>query len=149
MQYLCELHGPKVYGQWFGVNEYERALITQYLSWHHLALKKTLMRDYTVPMYFSPYWLGTQFFKRPTENEISKMRSSSHEHLLQLNGYLRGKKYLVNNRLTVVDIVICPTLIPVVSIEGEESLLREFPAITAWLERLRERAAFKESCGRP
>lgn len=60
--------------------------------------------------------------------------------LSRLQSYLAGQDWLVGDRFTAADINVAECLRYA---QGHPSLLAEFPAVKAWLERCQSRAAFK------
>lgn len=143
MQYLCELQGEKVWKHYFGHDIAERSLITQYLSWNHMALKHNLIRGHVLKSFIRPYILGTAVLKRPTENEISKWRSGCMEPLMHLDNRLKDKQFLVGNRLTAADVAVSTTISQILVDPDYASILANFPNVVNWLRHLAERDAWK------
>lgn len=61
--------------------------------------------------------------------------------LARLEGHLAGKDYLMSGRFTVADILVAECLRYA---QGHPTLLSEFPAAKAWLERCQSRPTFQK-----
>lgn len=143
MKYLCELQG--IEATFFGATIHERASIAMILSWHHHAIRKFVMLNYNLPMYYIPFYLGEAEMPRPTLDEQRKLRTGFAESLQQLEDLLQGRAFLVGERLTVADMVVAPDLTAMdVDTEASE-LLKPYPALCSWLERLRAMPSFKRA----
>lgn len=143
MRYLCELHG--VLDKWFGESLEERARISMLLSWHHHAVRKTVMLNYNLPTYYLPFYFGGAAAARPGKEKLEELRKNFAESLQQLEEFIGSEPFLVGGRLTAADIAIAPDLTAMDVDPDVNEILAAFPAVRKWLERLRETPGFIES----
>uniref|UniRef100_A0A0G4I2E9 GST C-terminal domain-containing protein n=1 Tax=Chromera velia CCMP2878 TaxID=1169474 RepID=A0A0G4I2E9_9ALVE len=144
MHYLCEIKGPPCLAEWFGSDPQERARILQCVSWHQHAVRKAVMLEHNLPLYYVPFYMGEG--KAPRPDPASLRGPRFHESLAQLEHFLqKGGGYLVGSRLTVADIVVAPDITAMDADPEAEKVLSPYPKILEWLQRLRTRPAFQRA----
>ena len=140
MRYLAELAGGLE--PWFGRTVAERANVELRLSWHHTHTRQITLK-YTVPMVLMPAYHGS---KQPGASTMDECRQALREPIAQLAGFLDASQYVALERITAADVFIASDLFELDADPDRGAMLDAHPRIEAWLDRLRERPAFVESC---
>lgn len=126
--------GAKLYG----ASKYEEALVDQYLDW-----AATLLEPNVFP------WIGVFF-------GYTQFNASTHEQnkekalktLTLLEGFLNGRNFLVGNQITIADILIVTLFHSFYRWIADESIRKQLPVLTKYVERLAGEEPFVRALGK-
>ncbi|MDO5527845.1 MAG: glutathione S-transferase family protein [Paracoccus sp. (in: a-proteobacteria)] len=85
-------------------------------------------------------WVFTTFGDAKDES-TEKLHGWMHERLGQLDAVLAGRDYLVAGRFTAADLMVAD----VVRLIADDGELESYPALTAYVDRMTARPAFREA----
>ncbi|KAL1132132.1 hypothetical protein AAG570_010089 [Ranatra chinensis] len=128
LRYLCNTQNCP--DHWYPKDLKLRALVDEYLSWHHL---ETRNKCYSYIRYKSvePLVSGHP----PDENVLNKMESEMNDVLDNLDRiWLKNKLFLTSNSLTIADLLAATELEQLAIANFDPTCSR--PALAAWIQRV-------------
>ncbi len=123
----------------YGKNDFEKALIDQYLDWNNLTLESVYVPVLLVVLGYAPYE------KESFENALETLKKA----LRILDDRLKQNKYLVGDTVSIADIAIVSYLAFFFRYLFDEKFRKPVPNLTKYYETVANEENFKKVFGRP
>jgi len=121
----------------YGANEYQACQVDQWIDWIRSKLENP-----------GSDWVGPVFgYREANAEKRQKAMEDIAKALAILDGHLADKVWIVGNRVTLADIVMCVAISSPIKFVMDSTFLKPFPHFVAWFHRCITQKEFKAVMG--